>query len=209
MRRRNVSRYEQKLRHLWKRSSKNCDLQFANCDRQLTLTDNLVPIAQQVPQRWARCRPPPPYVMFQNNRLYTNSVSVVVRQYPTIHTNYIISHCIQSSGMRHQPLLHAIHNIFVFVSVLPPIGIKCKMCCPLSDIHSTVVLEYAMWSFAREKIRSDPVVLVNINETSAVKCWTVRLLYHPLIINNLYSSQIVGDQSSKVQKTGMCTLYQI
>ena len=31
------------------------------------------------------------------------------------------------------------------------------MCCPLSDIHSTVVLEYAMWSSAREKIPSDPV----------------------------------------------------
>ena len=26
------------------------------------------------------------------------------------------------------------------------------MCCPLSDIHSTVVRKYAMWSFAREKI---------------------------------------------------------
>ena len=33
-----------------------------------------------------------------------------------------------------------------------------KMCCPTSDIHSTVVLEYAMWSSAREKIPSDPVV---------------------------------------------------
>ena len=31
------------------------------------------------------------------------------------------------------------------------------MCCPLSDIHSIVVLEYAMWSSAREKISSDPV----------------------------------------------------
>ena len=31
------------------------------------------------------------------------------------------------------------------------------MCCPLSDIHSTVVLEYAMRSSAREKIPSDPV----------------------------------------------------
>ena len=31
------------------------------------------------------------------------------------------------------------------------------MCCPLSDIHSTVVLEYAMWSAARETISSEPV----------------------------------------------------
>ena len=61
------------------------------------------------------------------------------------------------SGTRHQPLLHAIRNIFVFVLVLPPIEMICKMCCPTSDIHSTVVLEYAMWSSAREKIPSDPV----------------------------------------------------
>ena len=61
------------------------------------------------------------------------------------------------SGTRHQPLFHAIRNIFVYVWVLPPIGIICKMCCPLLDIHSTVVLEYAMWSSAREKIPSDPV----------------------------------------------------
>ena len=63
------------------------------------------------------------------------------------------------SGTRHQPLLHAIglRNMFVFV-VLPPIEmILCKMCCPTSDIHSIVVLEYAMWSSAREKIPSDPV----------------------------------------------------
>ena len=59
------------------------------------------------------------------------------------------------SGTRHQPLLHAIRNIFVFVSVLPPIERICKMCCPTSsDIHSTVVLEYAMWSSTREKIPS-------------------------------------------------------
>ena len=38
----------------------------------------------------------------------------------------------------------------------PSTGI-CKMCCPTSDIHSTVILEYAMWSSAREKIPSDPV----------------------------------------------------
>ena len=56
------------------------------------------------------------------------------------------------SGTHHQPLLHAIRNIFVFVLVLPPIEMICKMCCPTSDIHSTVVLEYA-----REKIPSDPV----------------------------------------------------
>ena len=31
------------------------------------------------------------------------------------------------------------------------------MCCPTSDIHSTVVLEYAMWSSARENIPPDPV----------------------------------------------------
>ena len=31
------------------------------------------------------------------------------------------------------------------------------MCCPLSDINSAVVLEYAMWSSARVKIPSDPV----------------------------------------------------
>ena len=61
------------------------------------------------------------------------------------------------SGMRHQPLLHAICNSFVFVLVLPPIEMICKMCCPTSDIHSTVVLEYAMLSSAREKIPSDPV----------------------------------------------------
>ena len=61
------------------------------------------------------------------------------------------------SGTRHQPLLHAIRNIFVFVSVLPPIEMICNMCCPTSDIHSTVVLEYAMLSSAREKIPSDPV----------------------------------------------------
>ena len=49
------------------------------------------------------------------------------------------------SGTRHQPLLHAIRNIVVFVLiVLPPIEMMCKMCCPLSDIHSTVVQEYAM-----------------------------------------------------------------
>ncbi len=50
------------------------------------------------------------------------------------------------SGRRHQPLLHAMRNIFVFVLVLPPIELICKMCCPTSAIHSTVVLEYAMWS---------------------------------------------------------------
>ena len=60
------------------------------------------------------------------------------------------------SGTRHQPLLHAKRNIFVFVLVLPPIEI-CKMCGPTSAIHSTVVLEYAMWSSARGKIPSDPV----------------------------------------------------
>ena len=61
------------------------------------------------------------------------------------------------SGTSHQPLLHAIRNIFVFVLVLPPIEMICKMCFPTSDIHSTVVLEYAMWSYEREKIPSDPV----------------------------------------------------
>ena len=62
------------------------------------------------------------------------------------------------SGTRHQPLLHAIRNIFVFVLVLPHIeSILCKICCPTSDIHSTVVREYAMWSSARENIPSDPV----------------------------------------------------
>ena len=63
------------------------------------------------------------------------------------------------SGTSHQPLLHAIRNIFVFVLVLPPIEIKIKMCCPPSDIHSTVILEYATWSSAREKIPSDLVAL--------------------------------------------------
>ena len=58
---------------------------------------------------------------------------------------------------RHQPLLHAIRNMFVSVLVLPPIEMICKMCCPTSDIHSTVVLEYAMWSSARENIPSDAV----------------------------------------------------
>ena len=62
------------------------------------------------------------------------------------------------SGTRHQPLLHAMRNILVFVLVLLPIEMICKMCCPTSDIHSTVVLEYAMGSSAREKIPSDPVV---------------------------------------------------
>ena len=61
------------------------------------------------------------------------------------------------NGTRHQPLLHAIRNMFVFVLVLPPIEMICKMCCPTSDIHSTVVLEYAIWSSAREKNPSDPV----------------------------------------------------
>ena len=61
------------------------------------------------------------------------------------------------SGTRHQPLLHAMRNIFVFVLVLPPIEIICNMCCPTSAIHSTVVLKYAMWSSARGKIPSDPV----------------------------------------------------
>ena len=65
----------------------------------------------------------------------------------------------KSSGTRHQPLLHAIRNIFVFVLVLPPIEMICKMCCPTSVIRSTVVLEYAMWSSARETIPSDPVAL--------------------------------------------------
>ena len=68
-----------------------------------------------------------------------------------------LSKKISGTLTRHQPLLHAIRNIFVFVRVLPPIGIICKMCCSLSDIHSAVVLEYAMWSSAREKIPSDPV----------------------------------------------------
>ena len=45
------------------------------------------------------------------------------------------------------PFLPAIRYLFVL----------CKVCCPLSEIHSTVVLEYAMWSSAREKIPSDPV----------------------------------------------------
>ena len=62
------------------------------------------------------------------------------------------------SGTRHQQLLHAIRNIFVFVSVLSLIEMICKMCCPTSDIHSTVILEYPMWLSAREKIPSDPVV---------------------------------------------------
>ena len=53
------------------------------------------------------------------------------------------------SGTRHQPLFHAIRNIFVYVWVLPPIGIICKMCCPLlghsfhsrSGIRDVVVRE--------------------------------------------------------------------
>ena len=57
------------------------------------------------------------------------------------------------SGTRHQPRLYAIRNICVFVLVLPPIEMICKMCCPTSDMHSTV----AMWSSAREQIPSDPV----------------------------------------------------
>ena len=61
------------------------------------------------------------------------------------------------SGTRHQSLLHVMRNIFVFVLVMPPIEMICKMCCPTSAIHSTVVLEYAMWSSARGKIPSDPV----------------------------------------------------
>ena len=61
------------------------------------------------------------------------------------------------SRTRHQPLLHAMSNIFVFVLVLPPIEMICKMCCHTSDIHSTVVMQYTMWSSAREKIPSDPV----------------------------------------------------
>ena len=50
-------------------------------------------------------------------------------------------------------------NIFVFVLVVPHIEMVCTMCCPTSDIHSTVVLEYSMWSTARGKIPSDPVAL--------------------------------------------------
>ena len=61
------------------------------------------------------------------------------------------------SGTRHQPLLQAIRNIFVFVLVLPPIEMICKMCCPTPDIHSTVILEYATWLSVREKIPSDQV----------------------------------------------------
>ena len=61
------------------------------------------------------------------------------------------------SGTLHQPLFACdIRNSFVFVLVLKLQRI-CKMCCPTSDIHSTVVLEYAMWSSAGEKIPSDPV----------------------------------------------------
>ena len=63
----------------------------------------------------------------------------------------------KNSEMSHQQLLHAIRNIFVFVLVLPPIEMICKMCFPLSDIHFTVVLEYAMWSSERETIPFDPV----------------------------------------------------
>ena len=48
------------------------------------------------------------------------------------------------SGTRPKPLFHAICNVFVFVLVLPPIEMICKMCCPTSDIHSTVGLEYAI-----------------------------------------------------------------
>ena len=73
------------------------------------------------------------------------------------HRSVVLFTANKISGTRHQPHLHAIRNIFVFVLVLPPIEIICKMCCPRSDIHSAVVLEYAMWSSAREKIPSDPV----------------------------------------------------
>ena len=59
------------------------------------------------------------------------------------------------SGTGHRPLLHAIRNIVVFVLVRPAIEMICKMCCPTSEIHSTHILEYAMWSSAREKIPSD------------------------------------------------------
>ena len=59
------------------------------------------------------------------------------------------------NGTRHQPL--TIRNSFVLLLVLPAIEMIYKMCCPTSDIHSKVVLEYAMWSSAREKIASDPV----------------------------------------------------
>ena len=55
------------------------------------------------------------------------------------------------SGTGHQPLLQAIRNMFVFVLVLPPNETICKMFCPTSDFHSTVILEYAMWSSAREQ----------------------------------------------------------
>ena len=60
-------------------------------------------------------------------------------------------------GTRHQSLLHAIRNIF-FVFVAYFHLIICKMCCPLSNIHCTFVLEYAIWSSVRETIPSDPVV---------------------------------------------------
>ena len=39
------------------------------------------------------------------------------------------------SGTCHQPHLHAIRNIFVFVLVLPPIEMICKMCC----LHRTFI----------------------------------------------------------------------
>ena len=59
-------------------------------------------------------------------------------------------------GTRHQSLLHAIRNLFfVFVAYCHLLELLCKMCCPLSDIHCTFVLKYAIWSSARETIPSD------------------------------------------------------
>ena len=59
------------------------------------------------------------------------------------------------SVTRHQPRLHAIRNLFVFVEYchLLELYVKC------AALYRTFIarLEYAMWSSARETIPSDPV----------------------------------------------------
>ena len=60
------------------------------------------------------------------------------------------------SGPRHQPLLHAIRNLSVFVEYCHLLELYVK-CAALHPTFIPVVLEYAMWSSAREKIPSDPV----------------------------------------------------
>ena len=105
--------------------------------------------------RWPRLQEPGSRKHRSNIDIHTSLAVVAFVLFPLYHSirsfevdmlcfrsaMFVRSFTVKISGTRHQPLLHAISTIFVFVRVLSRIGIICKMCCPLSAIHSTVILE--------------------------------------------------------------------